>query len=250
MMRKTLTFVALGGVVALFACSSSEDSEFSSSDSFCAAKADTECKHLALSCGVTVDQCKSKRTNLCNGGAATAAGQNRQYRANAARPCIDKTDEVFKEKVILPEKEAEVLEVCDRVFGGTLAKNAPCEISLQCEGSMICDRGVCADKLATKLGEACNNPGQVCEKGSFCTLQGQNKFCVAKKKLSEICTAESPCAEDLRCVNSCVPRVTVGGKCDNDGECAPEAPYCDAAKKTCLPKYQAGTAACKEYGAL
>ncbi|MBX3189951.1 MAG: hypothetical protein KF819_23190 [Labilithrix sp.] len=242
--------IAAGALVALFGGCSSTESEFSTSDSFCTTKADTECKHLALSCGVGADACKSKRAQVCNAAAAAAGGQGRQYKPNSARPCIDKIDEIFKEKVILPEKEAEVVELCERVFSGSVAKNGPCETSLQCDGTMVCDKGVCADKAPTKLDEACNNPGQVCDKGTFCTLRGQSKFCVAKKAAGEICSAESPCVEDLRCVNTCVARVTVGNKCDRDDECAPEAPYCDASKKTCLPKYQAGTSACRDYGAL
>ncbi len=33
-----------------------------------------------------------------------------------------------------------------------------------------------------------------------------------------------------------------------DDDCAPAAPYCEPGQKKCLPKFQAGTAACKLFG--
>lgn len=249
MIRNLLTLVACGGLVALVACSGSdEDEAFSTSSAFCTAKAEAECKNLAGTCGATEELCKPKRTDACNTAATAATGTGRAYRANAAQGCIDKVNAAFSPKVIDPAKETEANEACERVFGGTKAKNAACASTFECDGALVCDRGVCADKSATALGEACNNPGQVCAAGSYCQQQGQNKFCVEKKKVGEICTAEAPCKEDLRCVNSCVARVASGGACDKDEECAAEAPYCDPAAKKCRPKYQAGTQACRDYG--
>lgn len=248
-MRRVLTLVAWGGLTVLAACQgSTEEDAFSTSSAFCSAKADAECKNLAGTCGAGNDLCKSRRTDACNTAAGVATSAGRAYRPNAAQGCIDKINEVFSPKVIDPGKELEAIDVCERVFGGTKAKNAACASSFECTGALVCDRGVCADKSPTALGEACNNPGQVCAAGSYCQPQGQNKFCVEKKKLGEICTADAPCKEELRCVNSCVARVPGGGACDNDGECAAEAPYCDTVAKKCRPKYQAGTAACRDYG--
>jgi len=248
MIRTILTIVACGGVIALAACSSSEEDAFSSSDAFCAAKADAECNNLAASCGTTVDTCKRVREDACKSAAARATGAGRAYRANAAQPCIDKVNEAFSAKVVDPKKEAESVDLCERVFGGTKAKNAACANTFECEGALVCDRDVCSDKKETQLGEPCNNPGQVCVAGAYCQQQGQNRFCVEKKKLDEICTAEAPCNESLRCVNRCVALVAVGQPCDKDSDCAAEAPYCDGATKKCRIKYQAGTQACRDFG--
>jgi len=249
-MIRSLTVTAclfLTGVVTL-ACSSDEADKFGSSDAFCAAKAEAECNNLAASCGATVEVCKQKRTSVCTSAAAAASGQGRSYRANAAQPCVDKVNEVYAAKAITSAQEKSVTEVCERVFGGVRTKNQACVNTFECEGSLICDLTVCTEKSDTKIGEACNNPGQRCQTDSYCQLQGVNKFCVAANKENETCAADSPCIESLRCVNRCIPKVTVGNPCDEDSNCAEEAPYCDTALKKCRPKYQAGTAACRDYG--
>ena len=247
--RNLLTLIAFGGTVALVACSSVEDPvPFASSESFCTSKAETECKNLAISCGASVDACKQKRASVCNGAASTAAGQGRSYRANAAQACIDKAEAVFKEKVISPEGDLEVVKICERVYGGTRKERERCENTFECEGALICSSGVCATEETVSGTGACGNPGQVCAKGSYCQQQGGNKFCVAKNKLDEACGAENPCLETLRCVVRCKAKVAISGDCEVDSDCADEAPYCDvAAGKKCGPKYQAATAACKEF---
>ena len=119
--RNLLTLIAFGGIVALVACSSDAADKFGSSDSFCTAKAESECKNLAKKCGAAEDACKTKRVAACNNAAAAAANQGRSYRPNAVQDCIDKIDEVYKDNAntVTAEGEKAVVVVCERAFGGT-----------------------------------------------------------------------------------------------------------------------------------
>lgn len=258
MIRNVLVLMACASAVAVAACSSDEpESKYSSSSAFCSAKADAECTNLALSCGASVEACKSKRSDACNLAATTAQAAGRNYKAANAETCINKTNEVYSPKTVDPEKEVDLVDVCERVFAGSKPANTPCQSNYECDGTMICDKTVCATKVDTAVGSACGDPGKVCSKGAYCAAQGPNKFCVAKKGENDICQTDSPCKEDLRCVGaggggtggSCKPRVGVGEKCNSDGDCAASAPFCDASNQnTCRVKFQVGTKACKDFG--
>jgi hypothetical protein len=249
MTRNLLTLIAFSGVVALVACSSNDtEDKFASSGSFCVEKAAAECANIAAACGATEAVCKDKRTNLCNTAASAATAQGRDYRANAAQDCLDKINEIFKEKVITAEGDGDVTKTCDRVYGGSKTANTPCAKSFECEGALICDRGICIAEESVALKGQCNNAGQVCDKGTYCQAQGGTKFCVEKNKLGDTCGPDAPCLESLLCDKVCKAKVAVGEACTVDEECAPEAPYCDTLQHKCRPKYQAGTAVCKEYG--
>jgi hypothetical protein len=250
--RTIFTLIALGSVVALVACSSSETDKFGSSDSFCSAKAEAECNGLAKKCGAENDACKTERTGICNTNGAEAANQGRSYRANAAQDCIDSINDTYKNNGndVTPDGEAETLKVCERVFSGSKTESDTCTNTYECEGALICDKGVCIkeEKVATKA--QCNNAGQTCETGAYCAQQGATKFCLEKKNLDEACNdPETPCIESLRCLSQrCVAKVTAGNPCNVDDDCSTAAPYCDPAAKKCRPKYESTSAACKDYG--
>lgn len=249
--RNLLSLLSLGGVVALVACSSTTPDKFASSDSFCSAKAEAECNGLAQKCGASIDACTKKQNSLCNSASAAAAGQGRSYRANAAQDCIDSVNNTYRNKGndVTAAAEADTTKVCERVFSGAKGESDPCANTYECQGALICDKGVCIKEDKVSLKGQCNNAGQTCETNTYCA-QGTARFCVASGKLDEACTLPaSPCIDTLRCVsNRCTPRVTAGNPCDNDGECVAEAPYCDAATKKCRPKYESTSAACKDFG--
>ncbi|MDB4997309.1 MAG: hypothetical protein JWM74_4741 [Myxococcaceae bacterium] len=254
--RNLLTFMALslGGLVTVVACSTTAaDEPFSTSDKFCASKAETLCNNLALKCGATVDACKTKQTSACNAAASAAAGQGRSYQSGAVQACLDKLNEVYGNQAVnaTPTTEADATEVCDRVFRGPKAAMTPCASTFECSGSLICD-SVCAEKVVVTLNGGCGNAGQVCDTDTYCQPLGSKNFCVAKKKDGEICGMDAPCVASERCVNHCVPKVTVSQPCDDDNGCANEAPYCDLTSMphVCRPKYESRNPACKDYGAL
>ncbi len=249
--RNLLSVIAIGGIVALVACSSTEEDKFASSDSFCSSKAEAECNGLAQKCGATVDACKTERTALCKTGVVTAQGQGRTYKAGKVQDCLDSINNTYRNGATSVTQEAETTTdaVCARVLGGSKAELQACTNTYECDGSLVCDKGVCAPEEKVAMGKQCNNAGQVCESGSYCQQQGATKFCNAKNALAAVCSADAPCAETLRCLTGhCAERVTAGQPCDNDGECGAAAPYCDTATKKCRPKYESTSAACQDFG--
>ncbi len=249
--RNLLSVIAIGGIVALVACSSTEEDKFASSDSFCSSKAEAECNGLAQKCGATVDACKTERTGLCKTGVVTAQGQGRTYKAGKVQDCLDSINNTYRNGATSVTQEAETGTdaVCARVLGGSKAELQACTSTYECDGSLVCDKGVCAPEEKVAMGKQCNNAGQVCESGSYCQQQGATKFCNAKNALAAACSADAPCAETLRCLTGhCAERVTAGQPCDNDGECGAAAPYCDTATKKCRPKYESTSAACQDFG--
>ena len=249
--RNLLSVIAFGGVVALVACSSTEEDKFASSDAFCTSKAEAECNGLAKKCGAATDACTKKRTSLCQAGVVTANGQGRTYKASAVQDCLDSINSTYRNggNDVTQEAEVQTLAVCERVLSGSKKDSQACVNTYECEGALICDKGVCVAEEKVAITKQCNNAGQVCETGSYCQQQGATKFCNAKNALGDACKEDAPCVETLRCLtNHCVERVTAGNPCDNDGECAAAAPYCDAATKKCRPKYESTSAACKDFG--
>lgn len=245
-LRHVLSVCACAGVVALVACSSSEEGPaFPDVASFCAAYGDALCQGVAAGCGTTADNCKTKAVAQCNGNASGKA-----YNASGAQDCIDKTKNLFSQKTFTADQEKDQQNACGRTFGGSVAKNGACQSNFDCQGQMVCDKGLCADKTDKKLGDACNNPGDICEKGSYCGEQGAVKFCLAKKSQGELCLPGVPCKEDLYCVSTCQPKKGPGQVCGADDECqaATTSPYCDPVQAKCLPKYGLGTESCKQIG--
>jgi hypothetical protein len=251
--RNLLSLVTLGGLVALVACSSDEGSGLGSSDAFCSAKAETECKNLAKKCGAPDETaCKSKRVAICNNAAAAAANEGRSYRANAAQDCLDTIDDVYRDggNSITADGELQVTKVCERVFGGNKQERQSCAKTFECDGSLICSNNVCIVEETVALNGGCANAGQVCEKGTYCQTQGGNKFCVAKNPEGEACSDSSPCIETLRCATRCVAKMPAGEPCNTNDDCADQAPLCDltTSPRKCRPKYESTTSVCKEYG--
>jgi len=249
--RNLLSAIAFGGVVALVACSSTEEDKFASPDTFCSSKAEAECNGLAAKCGATVDACKTERTTLCKSGVVTANGQGRTYKADKVQDCLDSINNTYRSggSSVTQEAETTTAAICARVVSGSKKELQACTNTSECDGALVCDKGVCAPEEKVSIGKQCNNAGQVCETGSFCQQQGATKSCNAKSALGGPCATDVPCAETLRCLtNRCVERVTGGQPCDNDGECGAAAPYCDPTAKKCRPKYESSSAACNDYG--
>jgi len=248
--RNLLSVIAFGGGIALAACSSAEEDKFASSDAFCSSKAEAECNGLALKCGATVDACKTERTSLCKSGVVAAQGQGRTYKPGNVQDCLDSINNTYRNGGASVTQAAEVATaaVCNRVLSGAKKELQPCTSTFECDGALVCDKGVCAAEEKVAVGKQCNNAGQVCDTGGYCK-QGATKFCSAKNALADACAPDAPCAETLRCLtNHCAERVTAGQPCDNDGECGAAAPYCDAVSKKCRPKYESTSAACQDFG--
>jgi hypothetical protein len=245
MIRKALCLLAGVGVVALVACGGDDEGgeKYPSVESFCEAQVKEICAGIAAPCAIADEKCKSTGKSFC---VASASGKT--YQAPAADACVSKTHDVFQQRTITPDQEKELADTCGRVFGGTKKVNEPCKATSECERNLVCGgTGFCGEKTDKSEGQPCNNPGDTCSKDTFCAGEG-NKTCQKKKTMGEICGANTPCQDDLRCAGTCKPKVDPQNPCDVDSDCVATAPYCDPRLKKCLPKYSPGTQACRDFG--
>lgn len=249
MIRNLLTLVAFGGAVALVACSDDAGEKYPDTESFCAAKAKEECAGVAASCATSEEACAAARKPACLQAAGQATGEARNYKAAVAENCLGKTHDLYAAKVPDATKEEEQTDACERVFAGDKKAAEACQSTYECEGALICDKGFCAEKVLREIDKPCTDSGAVCVDDAYCADRGGGqKFCSPKKSKGDICTPDVPCKDDLRCTGTCVDKVGPGGDCTADADCGTAAPYCEPKMKRCQLKYQAGTAACKEFG--
>lgn len=238
-----LVFTA-SSIVALGACTTSDPDKYPSTDSFCSARAAEECQ-VSTRCGTSAESCKRQRAALCMNEASLATGSGRGYVAGAAEDCINRTHDLYAKGEIAPAQKGEVDYICQKVFRGTVAVNGVCKTDFDCTGDNVCDKGRCALRVSKKLNEPCANPGEICEKGTFCTKDPTGlTVCLKKRDKGETCTqpgaaeGPGPCLESLRCIVGefrCGDRNPVGTSCDpGSDDCAAEAPYCDDTTKKCV----------------
>jgi hypothetical protein len=245
---RSLSVLSFTGAVLLIACGDDEVTEkYPSADSFCAGKADAECKVGAEVCGATLDACKAKRTSVCQGVASSATGGGGTYRPQNAEKCINDTTTLYASKVVDLTKEKEVDEICARVFAGAKKKNANCTTSFECESPLICDRNLCAEKVPKAIDEACNNPGDTCATGTYCGPRGGSNFCIKKNDLGDTCGTSTPCLENLRCLtpDGCAERLEAGATCNGNTDC--KSGFCDPGPKKCAAKLVPGENGCADF---
>ena len=247
MIRRMLGLAALAGLPVLVACGSDDAEErYPSAESFCTAKADEECKGAAAVCAATVEACNTKRRDACRGVARPATGQARTYRPGAAEGCLNLTRQLFEARTVDAVKEKAQAEACERVFTGSKKKNEPCSQPYECEGALVCDKGICAEKATKNTNDPCNNPGDVCATESYCAPRGETRLCLVKNDVGAVCSPFTPCKDTLRCSNgTCAAKAGSGETCVTGDDCA--TGFCDAAKR-CAAKLVPGAGGCKDYG--
>ena len=138
--RNLLSVIAFGGVVALVACSSTEEDKFASSDSFCSSKAEVECNGFQQDrCAVPIEGCKTKRTSLCKAGVVTAQGQGRTYKPAAVQDCLDAIGRTYPKTggQPTPTAEKEAAAICDRVLSGSKKELQACTNTYECDGALV-----------------------------------------------------------------------------------------------------------------
>ncbi len=243
------------------ACTTTATEKYPTYDAMCTDVATQECQ-VATNCGTDAAKCGLQRKQACLTAAAAAiTGGGRSYTAARAEDCVNKTKETYAKTPIAPTDLATLADTCNRVFVGTKSKGGTCASSYDCSGSLVCTQGHCGDKTDKKKGDGCNNPGDTCETGTFCGADSTGlKLCLAKIAVGNACDAvAAPCVETARCQEKvCKPRVGVGQSCDPtreadaNADCAPEAPYCDAALGNVCAKglfsLAGGAADCAAYG--
>jgi hypothetical protein len=245
--RNALLVLLVGGGLATVACSSDPiQDKYPSADSFCAAKADEECKGGAGICQVTEVKCKDARKAYCLSAANTNTGAGRTYRAGQAEACINKVAEVYKALPITAEKEGPLAEACERVFVGVKTKAQTCTSSYDCESSsLICDKGFCQEKVEKNENDGCSNAGEVCKATFACKPEGGQRICRPRQKEGEICDGDRLCLETLRCNGQCVSRKGAGEACKAGEECI--SGFCSQDGK-CSVKLVTESGNCKDFG--
>jgi len=236
-------------------------------DGFCSQYAANECSRTAGLCGVVVTSCEAARKTLCLSMVAGWAHSPRYFHPNKASTCLAKLKSIYNKDTILPSDFAGVDDACQRVFSGDVQKDQDCasKSDYECADTLICNPRtpmVCEMKVVKNANELCNNPGSVCQAGSFCTptAAGSDVYkCLPKRGVNETCDVTdpinpaSPCKEDLRCVaGKCVARLASGGACTSDDDCQATAPFCDRnlATPVCLTglRFSPQGADCNAYG--
>jgi len=240
--------VLAAGAASAIGCSSSETDKYPSVDSFCAARAQEECK-AADECGTQVAVCLSQRKASCT---SSPAATSRPYHSGNAQGCIDKTHDTYAKDTITPDDLAALQTECDKVFQGSATSLGRCDTTQDCSGDLVCDKSVCAKRVEKNPGDFCGNPGEVCGGESYCATTAGALQCVPRKALNEVCDAKiAPCQTTLRCNGSCQARAESGQACATDDDCAADAPYCDPANGNKCDKglrFGPGLTACKDYG--
>jgi hypothetical protein len=249
------TSLAVVSLATLSACSSSSSGpKYPDTASFCSAWATEECQVTAR-CATPASACQTARQADCQTFAGTAtADATRTYNSGNAETCINKIHDLYSSAAsgtaITPPQMADMADVCNRAFSGNAASLAKCTSTYDCSGSLICDKGFCANSTAKNLGDPCGDPGDICASGSFCS-SGAPQQCIAEGAQGATCSAAAPCQPAFRCDNTCGPLLPGGTLCASDADCDSTAPYCDPNVGNKCDQglsFAAGAPACSAYG--
>jgi hypothetical protein len=112
-------------------------------------------------------------------------------------------------------------QACGDVYRGTVMANGPCTSDTDCFTGLICDKGYCGTTKMVAAGAQCNNIGETCPPGSFCSNATRIWLCTSKVSLGGACDDANPCLENLRCAaGSCVGQLDIGEVCTMDQDCS------------------------------
>lgn len=241
-----LALAALGG-----GCSKSDDPGMTE-EQFCQEYGKRECAAVIPLCAYTAASCESVRVKDCQarvGVWKTATGGNRPFRAGNAQACLDKVKEVYGTMPITGLAQRGLDETCARVFQGTAKSLEACAVDLDCDGSQICDKKLCAEKKPVAAGAFCANPGEICVAGESCKAGGASAVlqCSKRKAVGEACSTADPCLETLRCTGTCAEKVALGVMCLQGEDCS--SGYCSPFSQKCSGglSFAEGSDSCRAY---
>jgi hypothetical protein len=222
---------AFGCLATLAVACGGGSSKPATPEDYCAQRAEKECKTVADSCSSDNADCQDARKQVCL-DEVEAIMAPRVFKPGNMSACLTKTASVYAQATITPADLASVQDVCGYVFQGDIAKldvDHPCTTKFDCkDANVICDKGLCADKVTKGTGALCTDPGAVCGAAEYCAPSGTFFKCTPKKGNGEACDATTPCLDTLRCVASkCVALLKLGDACTANSDCPTDAPYCD-----------------------
>ncbi|HEY0705867.1 MAG TPA: hypothetical protein VGG33_03675 [Polyangia bacterium] len=237
LVMKVVRHVVLGlfavGVVG--ACAKKEDDEMTEAE-FCQEYARHECAAIAPLCGFAPASCEPTRFNECQNRIVVwrnSTSGARPFRPANVPACIAKVDEAYSKLPITGPVLQVLNDTCARVFQGSAKALQPCGVDLDCEGNLICDKRLCAERKAVAAGAFCANPGEVCVATESCKAAATSSVlqCSPKQAAGAACTATDPCIDALRCAGTCLEKVATGGACAQNADC--QSGYCSQFSLRC-----------------
>ncbi len=225
--------------------------KFPTDESFCTARAEKECAVSDL-CTIKKDACLTKRKDLCTASTFASGKLGLTYSPANADACITQLSASYTEgKTLIKAEELRQIDTaCLKVFVGKIEKNKACENTQQCVGSLICDKGFCADLVRKPADSPCVGPGDACVAGYTCIASSgtELKTCVKRKAKDELCVGVDTCEEGLLCNGTCKAKLAIGELCNTSADCA--STLCDTNVKKCAVglTFASGADACKGYG--
>jgi hypothetical protein len=202
---------------------------------FCQEYARIECGKVSSFCSFNPATCQSIREATCRESAGRLKGGGHQFNPGNTDPCLKKLEEAYKVPFISAALLKGVDDTCIRVFEGTAKANEPCAADYDCAGGLICDKGHCGTLKVVASLSGCANIGERCQPGEFCTndTPGMLFMCVRRLGQGAPCSLSRPCADGLRCQDTCVPKLDTQGTCTTDEDC--QSGYCNryVDKRTC-----------------
>ena len=206
---------------------------------FCSDWAKAYCQ-LSAVCQFDADECATNQTTACNQFADTAlASGTRSYNQPNGAACITLLNSTFgaNSQSLAVSSLLQVNIACESAFIGNVQQNQPCTSTYDCASgtNVVCapfvggSGSVCGTVTDKTLGQACGDPGDTCQGGSYCapsTTSGP-PTCVATPVLNGTCSAALPCGQGNYCTGAgvCAQQLPTGAACTASSECA--SSYCD-----------------------
>jgi hypothetical protein len=284
--RQVVSVGAGVGLIAALAigCVTKKAAPYPDIQSFCNAKAQAECQ-IASTCLIDANDCQAHRAAVCNSDATAATEMGvgpRKYVQGNAQACIDALNMAYgggntKVSFMQLVGKGSIADLCARVFSGNASMNETCASPYDCTGDLICAPvmpghmasanggavpSVCAPSVNVAAGGFCATPGSICATDSYCALPSASSAyeCEPAMQQSQSCDpVTAPCASTQRCVSQtgsaapmCQPRAKLGQACQSDGDCVPDAPYCDPYINKCTTgqSFASDAADCAEFTAM
>lgn len=228
---KTRTRWSLVFALSVAACNQSGATK--TEEQFCQEYARIECSKVSTFCSFNPATCEPVRQAVCRQNAAQIKGVGHQFKPDNTDRCLKKLEEAYQTLPIYAAMLNAVDDACARVFEGLAKPAEACVHDYDCANGLICDKGRCGtEKIVASLG-GCANIGERCPKGEYCSNATGIFLCTKRMTEGTSCALSTPCAEELRCRNSCVRRLEIQGACLDDDDCL--SGYCNryVSNRTC-----------------
>jgi hypothetical protein len=216
----------LSASFAVSACSSSDDDEPETRESFCELWARAACSPEVVSACQAADEsnCEASQTAFCLSRLPPGG-----FSGARANQCIDAVEAAYEDADITADEIQTVLrfaEPCDQLVRGLRAEGEACDSRSDCDAPSGFDcvfkgdetSGTCQLPETIGAGRDCSAPNAVCEAGFYCN--GEN--CIAGENVGDPCTYHAQCGPQGYCglTSVCAARGGVGSPCGFDEQCA------------------------------